>query len=100
VRRGRTQRGVKSQVGQFSLGDARLDVTAALAFRLRLRAAAGLVARQPVKLGIQAAGGELLARLDLPAALPPMSFLRRLRNTLRAGLGLGNLTSLALFRCF
>jgi hypothetical protein len=98
MRRGRAQRGVKGQIGQFSFGDARLDVTAALPFRLCARTAAGLVARQPIKLRIQPAGGELLARLYLAAAFPPMSFLRRLRNALRAGLGLGNLTPLTLFR--
>jgi hypothetical protein len=93
------QGGVKSQVGDFVFGgDAGADVVAALAFGLGLGTAAGLFAGKAVKLGIQAAGGKLLLRLDFLATLPPMAVLRRLGYGLGAGFGLANVGPFFSFR--
>jgi hypothetical protein len=73
-----------------------LYVTAAFAVGLGLRAAARFTARQAIELCIQPPRGELLPRLDLLAPFPPLPFLRRLGDRLRAGFSLGNFGSLAL----
>lgn len=77
-----------------------MDITAALAVRLRLRAAARLAARQAVELCIQAAGIKFLAALDLLASFPPLPFLGALGKGLRAGLRLRRLRTFALIGRF
>ncbi|MGH2536011.1 MAG: hypothetical protein ACRDHL_01290, partial [Candidatus Promineifilaceae bacterium] len=50
---------------------------------LGARAPAGAAPGKAIQLGVKAARGELLARLDLLAALPPMTFLGCLRDRLQ-----------------
>lgn len=78
-------------------GNAGADVTAAFAFGLGLGAAARAVARQAVKLRIQAARLELLPAARLLAPLPPVAFLRRLWDCLGTGFGLGDFGPLIRF---
>jgi len=65
-----------------------LDVSSALAVSLGARTSAGLVARQPVQLGVEPARGKLLVAGDFLAALPPVALLRRIGDGLRPGLAL------------
>jgi hypothetical protein len=95
---GGAQGGVEGQVGDLILfRQAGLDVTAALAVSLGAGAAAGLVAGQPVELGVQPPGGELLSRFNLLAAFPPLALLGGLGNGLRPGLCLGYLRTFGRF---
>ena len=92
--RGGTERGVEGQVADLvPLGQAGLDVAAALAVGLGARAATGLLARQPVELGIQTARGKFLGAGDLLPALPPVPFLRRVGDRLRPGLTLVDISA-------
>jgi hypothetical protein len=72
-----------------------LDITTALAVGLGARAAAGLLARQAIQLGIQAAGGKLLSAIDLLPALPPVGIMGGLGNSLRPSFVLGDFSPVA-----
>lgn len=75
--RGGAEGGVEGQIADLvPLGQARLDVAAAFTVCLGARAAAGLLPRQAVELGVQAARSKLLGAVDLLPTLPPVAFLR------------------------
>lgn len=98
---GGAEGGVEGEVGYFVfLGEPGLDVTAAFALSPGLGAATGLVAGQPVELGVEAAGREFLGRGDLLAPFPPLSLLGRLGDCLGASLGLGGFGAFGRFAIY
>jgi hypothetical protein len=72
VRGGGAQGGVEGDVVDLVPGRARLDVASALAVGARATAPPGAAARQAVQRGVEFTRRELLGRLDLFAALPPV----------------------------
>jgi hypothetical protein len=89
--RGGAQGGIEGQIAHLvTLRQAGLDVPAALAVGLGARPPAGLLARQPVELGVEPAWGKLRRTADLLAAFPPVGVVRGFGDGLWAGLMLGD----------
>ena len=74
-----------------------MNVAATLAIGLCPRAASGLLARQPVKLCVEPARGKFLIAGDLLSALPPVTFLRGVRDGLGSGLPLIDVRAVSRF---
>lgn len=89
----RPQGGVERQIIGLAEGGAGLNVAAALAVGAGAAALAALVAGEFVERRVEATRGELFRRLDLLAALPPVS-VAGIRCLLRGGLCLSEVGSL------
>jgi hypothetical protein len=87
VRRGGPDCGIQGDIVGLAISRAGLNVAAALAVRVSMAAAAPLAACELVQRGIETARNlELLTRLGLLAAFPPMSILV-LKGVLASRLG-------------
>jgi len=74
-RSGSAQRGIESDVVRFAVSRPRVDVAAPLALSAGARAAAALLARQPVERRIQPARRKRLANFDFLAPFPPLGIM-------------------------
>ncbi len=91
--RGSPNGGIEGNIGGFSFGRARLDVTAAFALGLGTRATPRLPAGEPVDGGVDAAGGKDLPGFYFITTLPPVG-IAGVKDILFGGFGRGLLLRL------